>query len=72
MCEPVSISAALRGHDARPMPGTARSVRSGEPCKLLDQAAYPVAARCAECGMPVTAVSFFAAFYHDDRQGGGS
>lgn len=61
-----TVQGLPRRHPARPDPATTRSVRTGAEASLMDQRAYPMAARCAECGMPVTSVSFFAAFYHDD------
>jgi hypothetical protein len=53
------------GHEARPLLGSIRSQRTGRPCSLMNHHAYPVAARCAECGDPITAASFYAAFYHE-------
>jgi len=49
----VLLSISLGGHEIIPKPGTARSVRSGEPADLKNPLDYPVQAVCLVCGQPI-------------------
>lgn len=61
-----SVAELPRRHEPRPDAERAVSIKTGKPASMLDQAAYPIATVCKECGFPVTSVSFYMAFYHDD------
>jgi hypothetical protein len=55
----------MRGHDAQPVPGSARRLSDREPANLLDVRDYPVLADCLVCGRVVRCDRILLAdFYH--------